>query len=124
MVAYLQNDPLKLLPSTIANAHVTSASTDFVTLDASLAADSVSADGKWIISPGFFYHHQWAYMADGLDLDVRRIFAGGDTVLRARVQRPLRLASTRSTGTAPPSTATTGSPTTSSWAGRRSSRRT
>jgi hypothetical protein len=82
VVAYLQNDPLKILPSTVANANVTSASTDFVTLDASAAADLVSRDGKWIISPGFFYHHQWAYLAGGLDLDVRRIFADGDSVLR------------------------------------------
>jgi hypothetical protein len=82
VVAYLQNNPLIALPSTIANAHVTSASTDFVTLDSSLAADLVSADGKWIISPGLFYHHQWAYLATGMDLDVRRILADGDTILR------------------------------------------
>jgi hypothetical protein len=82
VVAYLQNDPLLVLPSTIANAHVTSASTDFVTLDASLATDIVLGDGKWIISPGLFYHHQWAYLATGIDLDVRHILAGGDTILR------------------------------------------
>ncbi len=82
VVAYLQNDPLKILPSTVANANVTSASTNFVTLDTSAAADLLSSDGKWIISPGFFYHHQWAYLAGGLDLDIRRIFAGGDSVLR------------------------------------------
>jgi len=82
VVAYLQNDPLLVLPSTIANAHVTSASTDFVTLDASLGTDILLDGGKWIISPGLFYHHQWAYLAAGLDLDVRRILAGGDTTLR------------------------------------------
>jgi hypothetical protein len=81
-VAYLQNAPLIVLPSTIAGAHVTSASTDFVTLDSSAAVDIVSPDGKWIISPGFFYHHQWAFLAGGMDLDIRRILADGDTILR------------------------------------------
>jgi hypothetical protein len=82
VVAYLQNNPLITLPSSIVNAHVSSASTDFVTLDALLAVDITSADDKWRISPGAFYHHQWAYIAGGLDLDVRRVFAGGDTTLR------------------------------------------
>ncbi|HUB08905.1 MAG TPA: DUF3570 domain-containing protein [Myxococcales bacterium] len=82
VVAYLQNDPLLTLPNSIANAHVTSASTDFVTLDSSLATDLISPDGKWIFSPGFFYHHQWAFLVGGMDLDLRHVMAGGDAVLR------------------------------------------
>jgi hypothetical protein len=80
--AYLQNDPLQPLPGTIGNADVTSASADFVTLDTSLKLELPSSDGGWLLVPGLFYHHQWGYLAGGLDLDVRRVLAGGDTVLR------------------------------------------
>jgi hypothetical protein len=82
VVAYLQNDPLMTLPSTITNAHVSAASTDFVTLDAFLATDFTSPDGKLIVSPGLFYHHQWAYIAAGLDIDVLWLVANGDASLR------------------------------------------
>jgi hypothetical protein len=82
VVAYLQNDPLMTLPPNVTNAHVTSASVDFVTLDAALTVDVTSPDRNWVISPGVFYHHQWAYLAGGVDLEVRRILAGGDTTLR------------------------------------------
>jgi hypothetical protein len=83
VLAYLQNNPLMILPKSITNAHVTSASVDFVTLDASLATELASADQNWRFSPGLFYHHQWAYLAGGVDLDLRRVLAGGDATLRA-----------------------------------------
>jgi hypothetical protein len=83
VLAYLNNAPLQTLPGTIANANVTSASLDFTTLDATLALDWTSGDRRWKVTPGFFYHHQWAYIAGGIDLDVRHTLAGGDTVLRA-----------------------------------------
>jgi hypothetical protein len=81
-LAYLHNAPLLTLPATVANAHVTSASLDFTTLDAALAVDWTSADGRWGVSPGAFYHHQWAYLSGGLDLDVRHTLEGGNTTLR------------------------------------------
>jgi hypothetical protein len=81
-VSYLQNNPLITLPDTIVNSHVTSASTDFVTLDSFLAVDITTADEKWRFTPGLFYHHQWAYIARGIDLEVSHVMAGGDTTLR------------------------------------------
>ena len=83
VLAALNNDPLPSLPATIVNPNVTSASFDFTTLDATLSLDWTSADREWTVTPGFFYHHQWAYIAGGLDLEVRRVLAGGDAVLRA-----------------------------------------
>jgi len=82
VVSYLQNNPLITLPPSIVNSHVSSASTDFVTLDAFLAADITTADYQWRIIPGLFYHHQWAYIAYGVDLDLRRVLAGGDATIR------------------------------------------
>jgi hypothetical protein len=82
VVAYLQNNPLITLPATITNAHVSSASTDFVTLDAFMATDLTLLNSCWTLSPGLFYHHQWAYIATGLDLDAHCVVAGGNAVLR------------------------------------------
>jgi len=82
VVAYLQNDPLKEVPVSVANSHLTSASVDFVTLDAAVTVDLTTADRNWRYSPGAFYHHQWAYLAGGVDLEIRRILAGGDTTFR------------------------------------------
>jgi hypothetical protein len=82
VVAYLQNAPLMTPPSTVADAHVSSASVDFVTLDAAATVDFYTPDRGWRLSPGAFYHHQWAYLAGGVDFDVRRFLAGGDTTLR------------------------------------------
>jgi hypothetical protein len=82
VVAYLQNQPLMTLPPTISNPNVSAASTDFVTLDAFLATDFTLLNTCWTLSPGLFYHHQWAYIAAGVDLDTRCILADGNAVLR------------------------------------------
>jgi hypothetical protein len=82
VVAYLQNNPLMTLPPSVANPDVTSASTDFVTLDSFIASDITLRGNCLTLSPGLFYHHQWAYMAFGVDLEARCLLAGGDAVLR------------------------------------------
>jgi hypothetical protein len=82
-LAFLQNDPLRRLPESLGGANVTSASADFITLDSAFRLELTSGDGGWVLVPGLFYHHQWAYIAGGLDLEIRRVLAGGDSVLRA-----------------------------------------
>ncbi len=82
-LGWIDNDPPETLPATIGAVNVTSASAELLTLDAGLALDVDSADGRWTVSPGLFYHHQYGYIVGGIDLDVVHRPNGGDTSLSA-----------------------------------------
>ncbi len=67
----------------VPRALVTSSSADFLTLDSMISVDWASQNRDWLVTGSAFYHHQWAYIGFGGDLDVRRSLNAGNTVLRA-----------------------------------------
>lgn len=82
-VALLVNDDVLPPPRTVRGATVTSASTTTVTLDATTGVVVRPGGTSAALSVGLYYHHQFGYIAGGIDLGASQELFGGDTVVDA-----------------------------------------
>lgn len=81
--ALLVNDAVQPVPPTVTGVTVTSASTTTITLDATAGVDIRPQGTGATLSVGAYYHHQYGYIAGGIDLGASQELFGGDTVLNA-----------------------------------------